>query len=79
VHFFYLSALRYVYKFWVRKPEGKEPLGTLRHRWADNSKMDHIEKECEDVHWIHLAQDRIQWQALVNTVMILQVLYKGIG
>jgi hypothetical protein len=23
--------------------------------------------------WIHLAQDRDQWQALVNTVMNLQV------
>jgi hypothetical protein len=23
----------------------------------------------EDVDWIHLAQDRNQWQALVNTVI----------
>jgi hypothetical protein len=23
----------------------------------------------EDVNWIHLAQDRDQWQILVNTVM----------
>jgi hypothetical protein len=23
----------------------------------------------EDVDWIHLAQDRIQWQAVVNTVI----------
>jgi hypothetical protein len=27
----------------------------------------------EGVDWIHLAQDRDQWQALVNTVMNLQV------
>jgi hypothetical protein len=27
----------------------------------------------EDVGWIHLAQDRDQWQALVDTVMNLRV------
>jgi hypothetical protein len=26
----------------------------------------------EDVDWIHLAQDRDQWQDLLNTVMNLQ-------
>jgi hypothetical protein len=29
--------------------------------------------EREDVDWIHLAQDKDQWQALVNMVMNLQV------
>jgi hypothetical protein len=29
---------------------------------------------CEGVDWIKLAQDRLQWQALVNMVMKLQVL-----
>jgi hypothetical protein len=24
----------------------------------------------DGVHWIHLAQDRDQWQALVNTVLL---------
>jgi hypothetical protein len=32
-----------------------------------------MEKGWEDVDWIHLAQDRDQWWALVNTVMNLQV------
>jgi hypothetical protein len=27
----------------------------------------------EDMDWINLAQDRDQWQALVNTVMNLRV------
>jgi hypothetical protein len=27
--------------------------------------------------WIDLAQDRDGWQALVNTIMILRVLYNG--
>jgi len=28
---------------------------------------------CEDVDWIHLAEDRVQWQSLVNMVMNLKV------
>jgi hypothetical protein len=28
----------------------------------------------EDVDWIHLAQSRVQWWALLNTVMKFQVL-----
>jgi hypothetical protein len=30
--------------------------------------------EFEGVDWIHMAQDRNQWRALVNTVMNLRVL-----
>jgi hypothetical protein len=29
------------------------------------------------VDWIHLAQDRDQWQAVVNTVMYLRVPYNA--
>jgi len=36
--------------------------------------MDLRETGRENVGWIHLAQDRDQWQAIVNTVMILRVL-----
>jgi hypothetical protein len=28
------------YRILVRKPEGKRPLGRLRHRWVDNIKTD---------------------------------------
>jgi hypothetical protein len=31
------------------------------------------EIEYEDVDWIHVAQDRGRWRALVDTVMILLV------
>ena len=42
----------------VVKPEGKRPLGRLRHRWVDNIKMDLQEVGCRYVDWIGLAQDR---------------------
>jgi hypothetical protein len=31
------------------------------------------------VHWIHLAQDKDQWQAVVNTVMNLLGYQQGEG
>jgi hypothetical protein len=56
------------------KPEGKRPLGRPRHRWEDNIRMDLREMGWEIVTWIHLAQDKDQWRADVNTVMNLRVL-----
>jgi hypothetical protein len=63
-----------VYEVLVGKPEGKRPLGRPGHRWGDGIRMDLREIGLESVDWIHLAQDRDRWQALVNTVMDLQVL-----
>jgi hypothetical protein len=54
-------------------PEGKRPLGRPRRRWVDNIKMELGEIGWDGMDWIHLAQDRDQWRALVNTVMNLQV------
>jgi len=28
---------------------------------------------CEDLYWIHVAQSRVQWRHLVNTVMNLRI------
>jgi hypothetical protein len=33
---------RNAYRLFVGKPEGKRPLGSPRHRWADNIKMDKV-------------------------------------
>jgi hypothetical protein len=35
--------------------------------------MDHKEIGCEGVDWIHLAEDRDRWRAVVNTVMNFRV------
>jgi hypothetical protein len=42
-------------------------------RWEDNIKIDIKEIWWEGVGWIHLADDRDWWWALVNMVMNLQV------
>jgi hypothetical protein len=57
----------------VGRPEGRRPLGRPRRRWEDNNKMDLSEIGFGDVDWIHWAQDRDRWRALVNTVMNLRV------
>jgi hypothetical protein len=53
----------------VGGPEGKRQLGRTRHRWEDNIKIDLREIGWGEMDWIHLAQDRDQWMAVVNTVM----------
>jgi hypothetical protein len=57
----------------VGRPEGKRPLGRPRHRWEDNIKLDLWEIGIDGANWIQLAQDRVQWQAFVSTVIDLRV------
>ena len=64
---------RGVHRILVGKPEGKRPVGRLRHRWEDNIKMDIQEVGCGSMDWIELAQDRDRWRALVSTVMNFRV------
>jgi hypothetical protein len=63
---------RGVYRVLVGKPEGKRPLGRLRHRW-ENNKMYLQEVGCVGVAWIKLDQDRDRWRVLMNAVMNLRV------
>jgi hypothetical protein len=53
-----MGEKRNVYRLLVGKPEGKRPLGRLRHRWIDNIKMEVLEIGLSVVDWIGLAQDR---------------------
>jgi hypothetical protein len=64
-----MGEKRNAYRLLVGKPEGKRPLGTPRHRWMDNIKMDLSEIGLNVVDWIGLAQDRFRWRALGNSVM----------
>jgi hypothetical protein len=51
----------------VGNPKGKRPFGRPGRKWNLRG------RGWEVVDWIHLAQDRDQWRALVNMVMRLQV------
>jgi hypothetical protein len=68
-----MREMKNTYKILVRKREGKKPLGRPRRTWEDNIRMDLREIGLEGVDWIHLAQDRDQWRAVVNTVMNIRV------
>jgi hypothetical protein len=52
------------------EPEGRRPLEKLGRNGRTILKW--ILK-CEGVDWIHVAQDRVQWQNLVNIVTNLRV------
>jgi hypothetical protein len=68
-----MGEMRGAYNILVGSPEWRRPLGRSRRRWEDNIKIDLREIGFGDVDWIHWAQDRDGWQALVNMVMNLQV------
>jgi hypothetical protein len=68
-----MGERRNVYRVLVGKPEGKRPLGRPRRRWENGIKMDLREIGWGCVEWIHLAEDRDRWRAVVNAVMNLRV------
>jgi hypothetical protein len=53
------------YWIWVGKPVKKRPLGRPRSRWEDNIKID-LQEIGWGVDWIHLAQDKEGWRAVMN-------------
>jgi hypothetical protein len=66
---------RNVYRVFVGKPEGKRPLknqgvdGRMGSKWTLGRLVGG-----GGVEWIHLAQDRDRWLAVVNAVTNLRVL-----
>jgi hypothetical protein len=73
-HVAYMGEGKNVHRVLVAKPEGKISLGRPRHGWQGGIKMDLRETGWGCVEWIHLAQDRDHWRALVNAVTNLWVL-----
>jgi hypothetical protein len=65
-HVVRIWEMRNAYKILIGNPEGNRPLGRRRRRWKNNIKNDVRE---DGVGWIHVAQDRDSWRALVFTVM----------
>jgi hypothetical protein len=70
-----MGEMKNAYNFSVGKPEWRNHSEDLR---VDGKIiMDLREIWWEDVDWIHLAQDREQWWAFVNTVMNIWIPHKA--
>jgi hypothetical protein len=50
-----IKSRRIKYRLLVGRPEGKRPLGSPRHRWLDNVKMDLLQVGFGGVDWIRLG------------------------
>jgi len=61
-----MSEMRNAYIIFIGQHEGKSLLGRPRCRWERNITIEFREIEREDVDWMHFAEDRDQWRALVN-------------
>jgi hypothetical protein len=68
-----LGEGRGVYRVLFGRPEGQRPLGRPRRRWEDTIKLHLREIGIDGVNWIWLVQNRVQWRALLNTVISLRV------
>jgi hypothetical protein len=55
------------------KTTTKRPLGRSRYKLDDNIKIDLEELSRQSVDWAHLAQDKVQWWAVVSTVINLWI------
>jgi hypothetical protein len=62
-----------VYRVLVGKPEGKRPMGKLRSRWKDNTKMDLQGVGCKAMNCIELPHENETWRTFVNVVMNIRV------
>jgi hypothetical protein len=51
------------------KPEDKKAVKRPKYRWKDDIKIALKEIGSGSVVWFHLAPDKVQWHAFVNTVM----------
>jgi hypothetical protein len=67
-----MGGTRNAYRILVGKSERKRQRGGSERRWKNNIRTNLRERRWEVMDWMHLAQDKDQWQALVNTVIKLK-------
>jgi hypothetical protein len=68
-----LGDEKWIHIILVGSYKRKRPLGRLSNRREDNIRMNLRETGRQGVEWIHLAQDRDQWKAVLNTIMNLRI------
>jgi hypothetical protein len=61
-------AMRNAYKILSNNLETKR----RRHRWKDNIITDFTEIVFENLDWIYVAKNIVQWWVLLNTIMKYQ-------
>jgi hypothetical protein len=62
-----MGHMRNKYKILVGKPEEKRQVGRPRRGLEGNEALREVRNE--DVDCIHMPQDGVQWQSLVNTIL----------
>jgi hypothetical protein len=64
-----VGEMKNAYIILAGNPEGKRPFGKSRCGREVNIRMDLRKVGWKGVDWMHMAEDKDQWRALVNTVM----------
>ena len=64
---------RSAFKILTGNPTGMRPLGTPRHRWEDNLRLNLKEIGISTRDWVDSAQDRDYWRALKTAALNFQV------
>jgi hypothetical protein len=61
------------YNILFARPEELRPLVRHKQKWDGNTIIDLKQIDYEVVDWIHIAEDRVRWWAVMNRVINLQV------
>lgn len=72
-----MEDVRNAHKIFVGKPGRSRPLGRPGRTWKDSIEVVIKEIVINGVDWIKVAQARVQWLDVVNTMVpyLLKVLY----
>lgn len=63
------------YEIAARKIKVKRSFSRPRRRYNNNNKMN---RRCKDIDWVSLAEDNIEYWALVNTAVIKLAIHKNV-
>lgn len=72
-----VGDMRNMYTIKIGRRERKRQCCNHKIKWDDNIKVNLKEISCEDMDWIDLAQEIVQWQILMNTTIKLLSSKKG--